>query len=63
MTLSQYRTEVRRRYEALSPASQDLAARRGLGRSVFAWSALTRHQLERLLGATIAVALIMEEQL
>lgn len=60
MTKEKFRTEVRRRFENLTPQDQEVAALRGLGKPVFAWDLLTSAQLNRLLGATVVVSLLTE---
>lgn len=61
MTREEFRREVRRRMEALSPSAHEVVCVRALGVPVFAWDLLTWEQLDRVLGAVIAVGLIAEE--
>ena len=61
MTKVEVERFVRSQLEQLSPELQDVACRRALGVSVFAWSWASREQLWALYGAVRVVSLLTVE--
>lgn len=58
MTRDQLEQEARRRMADLPEHLMEPASMRALGVSVFCWTYLSRQQLMRLIGATVATRLI-----